>query len=222
LYPLQLAGLKLVTSGLSAAIMLTSPLFVVVAGKLFLGDQLTVRKIGGIGLGIVGGTILLAGIEGISYRGSREFLLGALLTLAASVSLALSIIATRKLSKNLDSASLTLWSMGIGFVVLAMSTGFFEGSDWITAISRGTTRSWVALFFLSCVCSAFCFFIWNFALSKSSPKEVASMMHIKTPTAVLLGIGIAGERLSPAMVAGTLIMMAGVWISQTTARGRSR
>jgi drug/metabolite transporter (DMT)-like permease len=222
LYPFQLAGLKLVSSGMSAAIMLTSPLFVVIAGKLLLGDELTARKLTGIGIGIVGGTILLAGIGNFAFSSSSDFLLGSLLTVAASISLAISIIATRKLSKELDSGSLTFWSMGIGFVFLAVSASVVETSSPLAIISNGTARSWLALFFLSCVCSAFCFFIWNFALSKASPKEIASMMHIKTPTAVLLGVGIAGERLSPALVVGTLIMMVGVWISQTTSKESSR
>ena len=222
LYPLQLAGLKLIGSGISAAIMLTSPLIVVIAGKVILEDKLTARKLTGIGLGILGGTVLLAGVEEFALSGSREFWLGSLLTIAASVCLALSVIATRKLSKELDSGSLTFWSMGIGFVFLAISASLFEGANPTTIISSGTTHSWLALLFLSGVCSAFCFFIWNFALAKASPREIASMMHIKTPTAVLLGVCIAGEGLSPALVAGTVIMMVGVWISQTTARERLR
>lgn len=55
LYPLQLSGLKLISSGMSAAIMLTSPLFVVLAGRIFLGESFTTRKLIGIGLGIFSG-----------------------------------------------------------------------------------------------------------------------------------------------------------------------
>jgi len=39
-------------------------------------------------------------------------------------------------------------------------------------------------------------------------------MHIKTPTAVLIGALVAGEVISRELIIGTLIVMAGVWISQ--------
>ena len=215
LYPLQLTGLKLITSGMSAAIMLTAPLFVVVAGRLVLSERFTKRKLVGIFIGITGGTILLSGKNALALTGSTDFLIGMLLTVGAAISLALSVIATRKLSKSLDSASITFWSMGVGFILLAVSAQIIEGQNILVAITKGTPSAWSALLFLACVCSAFCFFIWNYALSKASPKEIASTMHIKTPTAVLLGVFAAGETLSAPLLIGTVIVMAGVWISQT-------
>jgi drug/metabolite transporter (DMT)-like permease len=222
LYPLQLAGLKLITSGMSAAIMLTSPLFVVIAGRLFLAETLTVRKLVAIGLGIAGGALLLSTKGALSLGVSRDFFVGAALTGLASLCLALSVIATRKVSKSFDSGSLTLWSMAIGFVLLAVSAQAFEHENVFFAIQRGTQSSWTALIFLAVVCSAFCFFIWNYALSKASPKEIASTMHIKTPTAVLLGVTLAGESLNLPLIAGTAIVMTGVWFSQTTPKGTQK
>lgn len=220
LYPLQLGGLKLITSGMSAAIMLTSPLFVIISGRIFLGENLTTRKLVAIGLGIAGGIILLSGKGALELGISGDFLLGAGLTVIASVSLALSVIATRKLSTSLDSASLTLWSMAVGFLLLLASAQIFERESLLTVVNHGTRSSWAALLFLSTVCSAFCFFIWNYALSQASPREIASTMHVKTPTAVLLGVALAGERLSLLLIVGAIIVMAGVWISQTAPKGK--
>jgi len=216
LYPLQLSGLKLITSGMSAAIMLTSPLFVVFAGRLFLGETLTARKLTAIGLGVAGGTILLSANGNFSVGITKESIVGVALTGLASLSLALSVIATRRISKSFDSGSLTLWSMAIGFVLLAVSAEIFEHDNFLFAFERATISSWVAILYLSIICSAFCFFIWNYALSQASPKEIASTMHIKTPTAVLLGVAIANESLSLPLLTGTAIVMAGVWISQVT------
>lgn len=70
------------------------------------------------------------------------------------------------------------------------------------------------MLFLALVCSAFCFFVWNHALSKASPQEIASSMHIKTPTAVLLGVFIANEQLTTPVIAGAVLVMFGVWLSQ--------
>lgn len=64
LYPLQLAGLKYVPSSLSAAIMLTSPLLVLLLGKTILKEKLTFQKWVALALGVIGGSILLPSTSG--------------------------------------------------------------------------------------------------------------------------------------------------------------
>lgn len=214
LYPLQLSGLKFITSGFSAAIMLTSPLVVLILGKVLLKEELSNQKWIALGLGVVGGSVLLMSVSGLNFTMSSEALLGSFLTFLSACSLALSVILTRKCSKDFSSGSITLWTMLIGFIELTLSACIFEGNI-IDNVSRDASLlSWTSLFFLALVCSAFCFFIWNYALSKSSPQEIASSMHIKTPTAVLIGIFIANEALTIQIVLGTVLVMLGVWYSQ--------
>lgn len=215
LYPLQLAGLKFIPSSLSAAIMLISPLLVLALGRAVLKEKLTTQKWIALGLGIVGGTILLSSTSGaLSFNFSSDFIYGSGLTLISAACLAGSVIATRKYSKDLSSSSLTFWSMAIGFLELTIAAFLFE-ENVLAGIGRNASLlSWVSLVFLALVCSAFCFFIWNYALSKTSPQEIASSMHIKTPTAVLIGIFIANEALTFQITVGTLLVMIGVWLSQ--------
>jgi len=104
--------------------------------------------------------------------------------------------------------------MAIGFLELALAAFIFEEDVLVTISTNANTLSIVSLFFLAFVCSAFCFYIWNHALSKASPQEIASSMHIKTPTAVLLGVFIANEELTSTVIIGTALVMFGVWLSQ--------
>ena len=215
LYPVQLAGLKFISSSLSAAIMLMSPLVVLFLGRIILREKLSKLKYVALAFGIIGGTILiLSSTKNVSVDFNSNFAYGSLLTLTAAVSLAVSIIATRKYSKNLSSASLTFWSMAIGFVELTIAAFIFEENTLSSISQNSNLLSWVALFYLAIVCSAFCFFIWNYALSKASPQEIASSMHIKTPTAVLIGVFIANDELTIPIIAGTAFVMFGVWLSQ--------
>ena len=214
LYPMQLAGLKFISSSLSAAIMLIAPLVVLLLGRITLREKLSTLKYIALCFGVIGGAILISTTSGVSIDLNSDFVLGALLTLAAAISLAVSIIATRKFSKNISSASLTFWSMAIGFFELTIAAFIFEENVLASINQNSNMLSWVALFFLAFVCSAFCFFIWNHALSKASPQEIASSMHIKTPTAVLIGVFIANEELTAPIIAGTVLVMFGVWLSQ--------
>lgn len=220
LYPFQLAGLKYITSGLSAAIMLTSPLFVILAGRFFLGEKLTARKIIAIIIGMIGGSFLLYSNGSLAFQFSNSISSGTLLTLVSSLCLALSVIFTKKLTGKLDSANITFWSMAIGFFELTIAAFIFEEEGLANIIRTSTSAAWIALFFLALFCSAFCFFIWNLALTKTSPKEIASTMHIKTPTAVLIGIYLANEKMTLPILLGAGIVMLGVWLSQYSFTGR--
>jgi O-acetylserine/cysteine efflux transporter len=215
LYPMQLAGLKFIPSSLSAAIMLLSPLAVLGLSRTVLKEKLSPLKYVALTLGLVGGGILLSSTGNrLSVDFNSDFFVGALLTLAAAVSLAISAIVTRKYSKEISSASITFWTMAIGFVELTLAAFFFEENVLATINTNSNTLSWLSLFFLAFVCSSFCFYIWNHALSKASPQEIASSMHIKTPTAVLIGVFIAGEELTGRVIIGTALVMFGVWLSQ--------
>ena len=215
LYPMQLAGLKFIPSSLSAAIMLMSPLAVLLLSRAVLKERLSKLKYVALVFGVVGGAVLISSTSnGMKINFDSDFFWGSLLTLASAISLAISAVVTRKYSNKISSSTITFWTMAIGFVELTIFAFIFE-EDVLASITRdANTLSIVSLFFLAFVCSAFCFYIWNFALSKASPQEIASSMHIKTPTAVLLGVFIANEELNAPIIIGTALVMFGVWLSQ--------
>jgi drug/metabolite transporter (DMT)-like permease len=217
LYPLQLQGLREIPSSLSASIMLTSPLFVLLMATGMLKESLSKAKIVAIAMGIAGGILLINPMNtDMSTWGADAFshlIKGSLLTLLASASLAASVIATRASAKDLDTYSLTFWSMVIGLLFL-LPFAVFE-----TTPVRGDGSLAVgvmALMYLALICSVVAFLIWNYAITLAPPQNLASPMHIKTPVAVLIGVGFANEPLTFAVVAGTISVSLAVWISQTS------
>lgn len=217
LYPLQLQGLREIPSSLSASIMLTSPLFVLLMATGMLKESLSKYKMIAIAMGIAGGVLLINPMNtDMSTWGADAFthlIKGSLLTLLASASLAASVIATRASSKDLDTYSLTFWSMVIGLLFL-LPFAVFE-----TTPVRGDgslTVGVLALLYLALICSVLAFLIWNRAIQLAPPQNLASPMHIKTPVAVLLGVGIANEPFTFAVVSGTILVSLAVWISQTS------
>ena len=214
LYPMQLGGLKYIPSSLSAAIMLTSPIAVLILGRMFLNDSLSTVKYIALGFGVLGGAILISSTSNLSLSFDSNFVLGTVLTLGASVSLAISAILTRRYSKGLSNYSLTFWTMAIGFIELGIAAFIFE-EDVLASIAKNSNAiAWSSILFLAIVCSAFCFLLWNYAITKASPQQVASSMHIKTPIAVLIGVVIANESLTNQIIIGTIFVMIGVWLSQ--------
>jgi drug/metabolite transporter (DMT)-like permease len=211
LYPLQLTGLQTISSSLSAALMLTCPLFVVMFGAIFLKEPIGTTKIVAILFGITGGVMLVStghGVSGVLDQWSSP---GSVFTLMASISLAASVILTRRLSSQISTTNLTFWSMVMGSAMLSVSAVAFERNREFISDDM---NAWVALLFLALVCSAICFFMWNFAIHKASPKQIASTMHLKTPMAVILGIVLLEEKLSTGIWIGASLVMFGVFLSQ--------
>lgn len=215
LYPLQLAGLMWIPSSLSAAIMLTSPLFVLLLSTGFLQEALSTQKVIAIVVGIIGGIILVnpANLPESTWivGAIPQLLKGILLSLGASLSLAVSVLATRSALRETDSTSVTFWSMGMGVIILLPFTLIerprtYSHEDMIHAL--------LALTFLALFCSVFAFLMWNRAIKMTNPQNIASTMHIKTPVAVVLGSLVASEALSLPIIWGTIFISFAVWLSQ--------
>jgi drug/metabolite transporter (DMT)-like permease len=211
LYPLQLFGLRLIPSSLSASIMLLSPLIVVLLGIGVLHERASRTKLAAIALGILGGTFLLNPESAVIT--AQSLALGCILTIAAAASLAISVVFTKKLSGQMNSASITFWSMLLGLLAMAPFALRESSSAAVPAATFGLAIG--ALLYLALICSVACFLIWNHAIAISSPKDIASTMHVKTPIAILLGILIAHEAPTLRLIVGTLIVGSGVWLSQT-------
>jgi drug/metabolite transporter (DMT)-like permease len=209
LYPLQLAGLQTISSSSSAALMLTSPVLVILLGRIFLAESLSAKKAIALLLGITGGLLLLS--SRLNFSPGINISQGQLLTFGASFSLAASVIATRKFANHLSAGTLTFWSMLVGLIVMVPFALYeppksYEPQNFLLGA--------IALLYLALICSAFCFFLWNAALALAPAKNIASSMHIKTPMAVLIGVLLARERLSAPVLIGSLIVGMGVWLSQ--------
>lgn len=213
LYPIQLMGLKHISSGLSAAVMLLSPLVVVALSFKIFSESLSITKLFALGLGVLGGLILLGSRQG--FMESTDVLYaGIALTFGAAVCLALSVVFTKKLGGRIDSGSLTFWAMGIGFLELCLLAFIFEKHSFSNILNTNHSESWAAVIFLGIVCTALCFFLWNWAVTSSSAKDIASTMHIKTPTAVLLGTLAGGEQITLSILLGSIVVSLGIWFSQ--------
>lgn len=213
LYPAQLEGLRYISSSFSASIMLTSPLFVLILGFFFLKEKVTLSKAIAVAGGIIGGIVLIGEKDIVSFELiSQQKIGGILITLLASLSLACSVILTKKFSIRLKSSDITFWSMAIGATMLIpFAISELNTYNWSTAKPIDAILSTI---YLSSVCSVLCFFIWNKAIAEVPAIELASSMHLKTPVAIFLGAAVAREGISLNLLIGVFITTISIWVSQ--------
>jgi drug/metabolite transporter (DMT)-like permease len=216
LYGLQLSGLKSITSSESAAIMLLAPLFTV-AIEVMISKKMNVINLISSVLGFIGASLILLKINPFLKNGNEN--IGIKLTIAAALCLGLSVVQTRKIltkeSSDITIIELTFYSMLIGLLI------FLPFSDWTEyplQFKNITFSNLFSLLYLSLICSAFSFYLWNWSLKYISSSVASVSMYIKTPTALAVGALLVKEDLPVRFYYGTALIFIAVIISQKSKR----
>jgi drug/metabolite transporter (DMT)-like permease len=79
---------------------------------------------------------------------------------------------------------------------------------------------WGAAFYLGVFGAALTFYLWAFALERTTPTRVAISVTVNPVTASLVGAVLLGEPLSWNLVGGIVTVFAGIWIATIAASGR--
>ncbi len=123
------------------------------------------------------------------------------------------IVFQRPLSISLASALVmtggTMMSGAVGLVLLSLLDPL--SNQWSEVVQLDTVQ-WIALLFLSVVCSVIAYFAYNSALSKIEASRAAVYIYFEPVVAVLFGVTLLGEPLSWQVVVGALSIAGSVAI----------
>src|SRR5216110_568570 len=77
---------------------------------------------------------------------------------------------------------------------------------------------WLAALYLGAFGSALTFYLWAFALARTTPTRVAISVTVNPITASLVGAALLDEPLRWNLVGGIVTVFAGIWIATTAGR----
>ena len=77
---------------------------------------------------------------------------------------------------------------------------------------------WLAAVYLGAFGSALTFYLWAFALERTTPTRVAISVTVNPITASLVGAALLDEPLRWNLAAGIVTVFAGIWIATTKGR----
>ncbi len=204
-YGLLFWGEARITSGLCAVLQATIPAFGLLFAHLHLpGERLTVPKIGGVALGLVGISVIfsdelhLAGTSAL--WGSAAIVVGAASTSYASV-----LIKAR--GKHLDPAVLSAGQMLCGWVPLVTLGACLEGAPWRF---HWTSHAVGALFYLALLGSSLAFCLMYWLVQRIEITKIMLISLVTPVAAVLIGAWVLGEKLSPHAMLGGLCVLLGL------------
>ena len=198
-----------IPSGLTAILYTVMPLFgMVYAHVLVPGETMTVAKVSGVVLGIVGVATVFS--DQLEVSGG-EGVLACAAVLFAAITNALAIVIIKIRGRNIDSLALTVGQMTVGFVPLLALGLVHEGSpldyDW-------TPMAWVSTLYLALVGSALAFALLYWLIKRMDVTKTQLIPLSSTLVAIVLGRVVLNETLSPSAMVGAAAILGGLLVTR--------
>lgn len=202
-------GLQYTSAAKAALIIATVPVAVLVFAFLFIGERTSGTSILGIGLSLIGISILVVGDPGFSWQFEGS-LLGDLLIMGAVLAAAMYMVCVRNLGKKHSALDITGLQMIYGALLYTpLFIWELPAVKW-DAISD---RSVLALAYLALFATCAAFLFCNYALTKI-PAGRASIFTNGIPVVTAIGAWVVlGERLTLPQICGGIIVLTAVFLA---------
>ena len=209
-------ALRYTTAARGALALSVLPLLTMVVAALLRIEPLTMRKTAGVMAAIVGVAIaLIAGLADAPAGAWR----GDLIMLGGSLCFALYSVWSRPFISRSSPITFVTAGMGAGsacMLVLAWTNGGLSAS-----VGFGVPQ-WIAILYLGAIGGALTFFLWVFALERTTPTRVASTITLNPITASLLAALLVREPIGLNVLVGVIGVGTGIWIASTNPRAPRR
>jgi drug/metabolite transporter (DMT)-like permease len=203
------ASLIFTTAARGALALSTLPLLTMVVGALLGSEALTARKSIGVVIATLG--VALALLSGLASAPPGAWR-GDLLMVAAALCMALYSIWSKPFIARSGPIPFTTVSMGVGALCLVLIS-HWRGS--FAPVAAFGAPHWLAALYLGAFGSALTFYLWAFALERTTPTRVAISVTVNPITASLVGAALLDEPLRWNLVGGIVTVFAGIWIATT-------
>lgn len=193
--------------GVAATLGAIQPLIVILLARALLGTPVR-------GLAVLAA---LAGIGGVALLvlGPKAALdpVGVVAGLASAASMALGTVLSRRWQPPVSALAFTSWQLTAGGALLLPIALLAE-----PALPPVTTLNVLGIAYLGLIGAALTYVIWFRGLARLEPAVVSSLGFLSPVSAVLLGWALLDQRLSAAQMAGMVIVVGSVWLSQRVQR----
>jgi drug/metabolite transporter (DMT)-like permease len=206
------ASLIFTTAARGALALSTLPLLTMVVGAALGSEALTARKSLGVVIATLGVAVaLLSGLTAAPPGAWR----GDLLMVGAALCMGLYSIWSKPLIARSGPIAFTTMAMGVGAACLILIS-CWRGS--FAPVAAFGMPQWLAASYLGAFGAALTFYLWAFALERTTPTRVAISVTINPVTASLVGAVLLHEPMRWNLVGGIVTVFAGIWIATTSGR----
>ena len=206
---LQFVGLYYLPAVTTSFLLNFNPFYVLLLGAVLLDTRVTLVQVAGLGLAVVGALVFFS--ESVAWGGQ---FFGVAVVIVSGVGWGVYVLAVRVLhaGRSVSPLRLTTITMGIGVA----------GMVGLTVASRQyaplTTESVIIVAWLATANTALAFYLWNWSLQVIPAYELTLMQDVMLVEIALFAFFFLGEAITPVMVAGMGLVLAGVAVVQLKGR----
>lgn len=198
-------GLRTIPASEAGMIMGLTPVLTVLLSSFFFGEPMSRLRIGGSILSFIGVLLVVAK----PVRGTAASWRGDLLVGIGVASWVLYTLFSREVLKRHSSLTLSVATISIGTLVIAPFALFEKGAFQWDGVPFS---AWIALGYLVFFASALAFVVWNIGLQKVGPERASVFSNLIPVTALLFGMVLLSEQISPRQGVGMGLILTSVWL----------
>lgn len=189
--------------GVAATVGAIQPLIVVVLERLFMGTP--IRRVS-IAAGLAG--ILGVGLLVLRPEAALDPI-GIAAGLGGAASMAAGTVLSRLWQPPVPPLTFTAWQLTAGGLLLLPVTFLVDRMP-----PDFTTTNLMGFLYLGLIGGAVTYLIWFRGLARLSPSRVSPLVLLSPVCAVILGWALLGQDLTPIQLAGFVLVLGSVWLSQ--------
>ncbi|MUV37219.1 putative cystine transporter YijE [Lentibacillus sp. JNUCC-1] len=209
---LVMYGLKFVDAGKSSVLLYSMPVWSSFLAAKFLNEKMSPGKVTGLLAGMIG-IITIVGWDSI-FTDNLQAVFGELLIIVAAFSWGMSNVYYRRHLQNLPQLQVNTWQMTCGTIGIIIAALVMEWGEPIVL----NTPSIYYIMFTGVFASALCFTVWFLILSLID-MVTATISTLLVPIfGLLFSSIILNETLTPGVITGSVLIIAGIIIAQLSAK----
>jgi len=201
------SGLKLTTPINASLIMTTTPILVLIASSIMIGERITLRKIIGIIIGGSGAVLLILNGEKINF--GKDQILGDLMIFINATSYGIYLVIVKSLMKKYNPITVVKWVFIFG-TLFVIPFGFGE----LTEVKWNTFdfSIWLAVAYVL-LCTTFLAYLFNaYALKTVNPSVVSIYIYLQPLLATMIALLFAKDNLVPIKLISGILIFVGVYL----------
>jgi drug/metabolite transporter (DMT)-like permease len=202
-----LYGLSITTPINSSIIMISNPIMVFIFTLFILKERITLLKISGLSLAIIGAIMILS-LRG-NFEVGSDTIAGDLMTLINSASWGIFIVMAKPIMQKYNTPTAMRWMFLFGSLYI-LPLGLVETlhTDW----SNFTPHAIFALSFVVVATTFFAYLLNVYGLQELSPNTVSAYIYLQPFLASLFAILIGEDKLTPTKLVSGILIILGLYL----------
>jgi len=210
LYLFQFVGIKLTNASTASILININVIFIAIFSAIILKETFQKKKIIGIFLSFIGVIIIIFSNESLEFfSNGNMFYIGCLFILLSALCWAIYSIIGKRLIQTYDIFLITTYAFVFGIIFYMP----FIISDIIPAIKKVSINGWLAVLYLSLVCTIFAYIGWYYALKRIEAGKAAVYLNLIPFFTIIMSIFI-GESITIFFIFGAILIIYGVYLTQ--------